>query len=78
MRRSVVVSPVVMVSSVAGFLADSVALTWALVVCVLQLVFWGFVAGRRAYGRTLFAVLSGIVNGLLGLILVVLETIVLH
>ena len=62
----------------AGFLTDRAALTGALVVCWLQLVIWGFIAGRRAYDRRLFAVLSGVVNGLLGLTLVVLETIVLH
>ena len=69
---------VVLLLGWAGLLSDRVALTGALVVCGLQLVIWGFVAGRRAYDRTLFAVLSGVVNGLLGLTLVVLETIVLH
>jgi hypothetical protein len=53
-------------------------LTVALVVCGLQLVLWGFVAGRRAHDRPLQAVLSGVVNGLLGLSLVALESIVLH
>ena len=61
-----------------GLLADSAALTGALIVCGLQLVVWGFVAGRRTHDRMLYAALSGFVNGLLGLTVVALETIVLH
>ena len=62
----------------AGIISDGRAVTVALVVCLIQLVTWGFVAGRRAYDRRSDAVLSAIVNGLLGLALVALETVVLH
>jgi hypothetical protein len=62
----------------AGVLAQGTALTGALAVCGLQLLAWGFLVGRRAYDRPLYAALSAVANGLLGLLLVVLETAVLH
>jgi hypothetical protein len=61
-----------------GAISDETALTWALVVCVVQLVGWGFVAARRAHDRLLAAVGAACVDGVLGLFLVVLETSVLH
>jgi hypothetical protein len=69
---------VVLLLGWVGLLTDRTALTAALIVCGLQLVTWGFVAGRRAHDRLPFAALSAFVNGFLGLTLVVLETIVLH
>ena len=61
-----------------GILTDRTALDGALAVCGLQLLGWGFLVGRRAYGRWYEAVLSGVANGLLGLVLVGLESAVLH
>jgi hypothetical protein len=61
-----------------GLFGDETALTAALVISVLQLLAWGFVVGRRAYRRWFYATLSGLANGVLGLTLVALETIVLH
>jgi hypothetical protein len=62
----------------AGLITDRLALTTALAICVVQLLGWGFVVGRRAFSRWYYAALSAVANGLLGLALVVLETIVLH
>jgi hypothetical protein len=61
-----------------GVFTDRAALTGALAVCGLQLAIWGFVAGRRAYDRWYYATLAAVMNCLLGLTLVVLETTVLH
>ena len=69
---------VVLLLGWVGLLEDETALTAALAICVLQLLGWGFVVGRRAYGRWFYATLSALVNGVLGLTLVALETIVLH
>ncbi|MCW2976270.1 MAG: putative integral rane protein [Actinomycetia bacterium] len=62
----------------AGLFTDHVALTVALAICVVQLLGWGFVVGRRAYSRWYYGALSAVANGLLGFALVVLETNVLH
>jgi hypothetical protein len=62
----------------AGVLADTTALTLALVVCIVQLFAWGFVVGRRAYDRRLHALLTGVVDGALGLVLVGLEIAFIH
>jgi hypothetical protein len=62
----------------AGVLADRAALTLALVVCIVQLFGWGFVVGRRAYDRRLPALLTGLVDGALGLALVGLELVIIH
>jgi hypothetical protein len=69
---------VVLLLGWARLVTDRTALTGALVVCALQLMTWAFVVGRRAYDHWYYAALSALGNGLLGLILVVLETIVLH
>jgi len=69
---------VVLLLGWVGLLEDETALTAALAICVLQLLGWGFVVGRRAYGRWFYATLSALVNGVLGLTLAALETIVLH
>lgn len=62
----------------AGLYTDRVALDVAFAICVLQLMGWGFIVGKRAYSRLDYAALSAIANGLLGLILAVLESVVLH
>jgi hypothetical protein len=62
----------------AGLVTDHAALNLALAICGLQLVGFGFIVGKRAYNRWYYAALSAVANGLLGLSLVALETIVLH
>jgi hypothetical protein len=62
----------------AGVFTDRTALTAALVICGVQLVTWGFIIGTRAYDRWYYAVLSGVVNGVFGFVLVALEAVVLH
>ncbi len=61
-----------------GAIGDHTAATIALVVCVLQLLAWGFVLGRRAYASWWSAVVSGLLNGALGALIVLLEIEVLH
>jgi hypothetical protein len=61
-----------------GLVSDRAALTGALAICGVQLLAWGFVVGRRAYDQWYYAVLSALSNGVLGVVLVSLETIVLH
>jgi hypothetical protein len=62
----------------AGLFGHDAASTIALVLCVLQLVGWGFLVGRRAYDHWWSALLSGVINGVLGIALVALEIAVLH
>jgi hypothetical protein len=62
----------------AGVLSDAQAAAIALGVCIVQLVTWGVVVGRRAYGDWMPAAVVGIVNGALGLVLIELEVLVLH
>jgi hypothetical protein len=45
---------------------------------IVQLFAWGFVLGRRVYDTWLGAVLAGLGNGALGLVLVLLEIAVSH
>jgi hypothetical protein len=52
------------------------AVTLALCVCVAQLVGWGLVVGRRTFGSWPAALLSGLVDGLLGVVLIALKTLV--
>jgi hypothetical protein len=61
-----------------GVLSESKAEDIALAVCVLQLFAWGLYVGRRAYDRWWAVLLSGLVNGLLGLAVVSLEITVVH
>ena len=68
----------VLLLGTVGILSDGTALVAALVVCGAQLVVWGFVVARRAFDNLFYATLSGLGNGVLGLLLVALETIVLH
>jgi hypothetical protein len=61
-----------------GALGHDTASTLALAVCELQLVAWGFLAGRRAFSRWWAAALAGAADGALGIALVSLEIAVLH
>lgn len=56
-----------------GFVSDERAVNVALALGVIQLAAWGFAVGRQIYGRTVPALLFGLVDGLLGLAIVVLE-----
>jgi hypothetical protein len=60
----------------AGLCSDATGIDLALAVAVLQLVGWGLVVGRRTYERWPAVLLSGVVNGALGVLLVVLKALV--
>lgn len=59
-----------------GVWVRETAVTIALAISVVQLVGWGIVVGRRTFDSWPAALLSGAVDGLLGLALVVLKTLV--
>lgn len=59
-----------------GVWQRATAVTVALAIGVVQLVGWGIVVGRRTFDSWPAALLSGAVDGLLGLALVVLKTLV--
>jgi hypothetical protein len=61
-----------------GVLSAANGAKLALAIGIVQLVAWGFVLGRRVYGRRLSAFAAGAGNGLLGLLLVGLEIVVTH
>jgi hypothetical protein len=69
---------IVLLASWAGGFSSETASTLALAICVLQLLAWGFLVGRRAYDRLGAAVAAGLVNGALGLGLVALELLIIH
>ncbi|HET6447641.1 MAG TPA: hypothetical protein VFG31_00930 [Conexibacter sp.] len=52
------------------------AVTVALAISVAQLVTWGIAVGRRTFAGWPAALLSGAVDGLLGVVLIVLKTLV--
>jgi hypothetical protein len=52
------------------------AVTVALAVSIAQLVGWGVAVGRRTFASWPAALLSGVVDGMLGLAIVVLKTLV--
>lgn len=60
----------------AGLFSDAAGIDLALAVTVLQLVAWGLVVGRRTHERWPAALLSGLVNGAFGLLLVLLKALV--
>ncbi len=62
----------------AGLFGRETASTVTIVVCDLQLLGWGWLAGRRAFERWWAAALAGLADGALGLALVLLEIAVLH
>jgi hypothetical protein len=61
-----------------GLLDDGTAAKIAVAIGVVQLFAWGFVLGHRVYHNWSGAVLAGLGNGVLGLVLVLLEMAVLH
>jgi len=61
-----------------GVVGETRAEDLALAVCVLQLFGWGLYVGLRPYDRWWAVLLSGLVNGLLGLAVVSLEITVVH
>jgi hypothetical protein len=61
-----------------GVVSDNVAEELALIVCIIQLFGWGLAVGLRAYDHWTGALLSGLANGALGLMVVSLEVAVLH
>jgi hypothetical protein len=61
-----------------GVLSTDAAAGAAIAIGVVQLLAWGFVLGRRVYHTWVGAVVAGIGNGLVGLVLVVLEIAVAH
>ncbi len=56
-----------------GIVSDHRAINVALALAVIQLAAWGFAVGRQIHGRTWSAVAFGVVDGLLGLAIVLLE-----
>ena len=69
---------VVLLLGWAGVLGAASASTGAILVSCLELFAWGIAVGRRAYGRWRPALLSGLVDGVLGLVLVSLELVLVH
>jgi hypothetical protein len=58
----------------AGLWSTEVGIDIALGIGIAHLIGWGVVVGRRAYGTWFAAALTGIVDGALGIGIVVLET----
>ena len=61
-----------------GVISESRAEDIALAVCIVQLFAWGLVIGHRTYDRWWPATLTGLVDGVLGLVIVALEVNVVH
>lgn len=59
-----------------GVWSQATAVTVALAISVAQLVGWGIAVGRRTFASWPLALVNGLVDGLLGLALVVLKTLV--
>jgi hypothetical protein len=59
-----------------GAWSRDTAVTVALAVCVAQLLGWGVAVGWRTFGSWPAALLSGAVDGLLGVVLIVLKALV--
>jgi hypothetical protein len=62
----------------AGVFSDATASRLALGVCILQLFAYGMIVGRLAYHRWPQAIVAGLLNAALGLVLIELEVLVLH
>jgi hypothetical protein len=69
---------VVLLAGWAGALAADTAARLAIAISCLELFGWGVAVGRRAYARWRPALLSGLVDGLLGIALVSLELVLVH
>ena len=61
-----------------GVISEAHAEDIALAVCIVQLFAWGLVIGHRTYDRWWPATLTGLVDGVLGLVIVALEVNVVH
>jgi hypothetical protein len=59
-----------------GVWSQSKAVNVALALSVAQLVGWGIVVGRRTFASWPLALLTGVIDGMLGMALVVLKTLV--
>ncbi len=62
----------------AGLIAEDTVTGLAIAACCLELFVFGVAVGRRAYSRWRPALLSGIVDAALGLLLISLEVLVIH
>ena len=62
----------------AGVLDEDLATRLAIGIGIVQLFAWGFVLGRRVYNGWFGALVSGVANGALGVVLVALEIAVSH
>jgi hypothetical protein len=62
----------------AGLYSDETAGRIALGICIVQLFAYGMIVGRQAYHRWPQAVVAGVLNAALGLVLIELEVLVLH
>jgi hypothetical protein len=62
----------------ADVYSDATAAKVALGICVAQLFIYGMIVGRQAYHRWPQAVVAGLLNATLGLVLIELEVLVLH
>jgi hypothetical protein len=69
---------VVLMLGWAGVYSNATAARLALGVCVVQLFGYGMIVGRQAYHRWPQAVVAGLLNAALGLVLIELEVLVLH
>ena len=69
---------VVLMLGWAGVYTDATAGRLALGVCVAQLFAYGLVVGRQAYHGWAAAIVAGLLNAGLGLVLIELEVLVLH
>ncbi len=69
---------IVLILGWAGVFTDANAARLALGICILQLFAYGLIVGRQAYHRWPQAVVAGMLNAALGLVLIELEVLVLH
>ena len=74
--QAAVVPSVLLALAWAGVWPREIGAVLALLSAVLQITGWGFVAGLRSGGTVLSAGLLGVVQGILGVALLVLETLV--
>ena len=69
---------VVLMLGWAGLYSDATAARLALGVCIAQLFAYGAIVGRHAYHGWPAAIVAGLLNAGLGLVLIELEVLVLH
>ena len=76
MVESAVLPLLPVVLAAAGAWSDQTGIDLALAIVVLQLFAWGLAVGRRTYDRWPAALLSGVVHGAFGVLLVLLKALV--